>query len=97
LEGGDVGLKFQLKMIEFMDSMNQVLKRGKNERAHQDKVGQGKYAKYVFEVGKARKVKDFLLEMDNYYDVQKPEKTKNVSIAVPFLKDHVLQWWMSKK
>jgi hypothetical protein len=38
LEGGDVGLKFQLKMIEFMDSMNQVLKRGKNERAHQDKM-----------------------------------------------------------
>jgi len=32
LEGGDVGLKFQLKMLEFMNSVNQELKRGKEER-----------------------------------------------------------------
>jgi hypothetical protein len=38
LEGGDVGLKFQLKMLEFMDSVNQELKRGKDERARQDKM-----------------------------------------------------------
>ena len=33
LETGDVGLSFQLKMLEFMDSMRQEIKRGKEERA----------------------------------------------------------------
>jgi len=42
-------------------------------------------------------VKEFLLEMDNYYDVQKPDDEDKVSIAVTFLKDHALQWWTSKK
>ena len=32
LESGDVGLKFQLQMLEFMDSMNQERKCGKEER-----------------------------------------------------------------
>ena len=40
--------------------------------------------------GKARKVKEFLFEMDNYYDVQKPEEGDKVSIAITFLKDHAL-------
>ena len=48
-------------------------------------------------LGKARKVKEFLLEMNNYYDVQKPKEEGKVSIAVTFLKDHALQWWTSKK
>jgi hypothetical protein len=47
--------------------------------------------------GKARKVKDFLLEMDNYYDVRRPKEDDKVSIAVTFLKDYALQWWTSKK
>ena len=115
LEGGDVGLKFQLKMLEFMDSVNQELKRGKEERARQDKMiellmMQGarpssstkKLAKVNMPstfsgLGKARKVKEFLLEMDNYYDVQRPEEDDKVSIAVTFLKDHALQWWTCKK
>src|ERR1700738_1744885 len=115
LEGGDVGLKFQLKMLEFMDSVNQELKRGKEERARQDKMiellmMQGtrpssstkKLAKVNMPstfsgLGKARKVKEFLLEMDNYYDVQRPDEDDKVSIAVTFLKDHALQWWTSKK
>ena len=115
LETGDVGLSFQLKMLEFMDSMRQEIKRGKEERARQDKMiellmMQGarpssstkKLAKVNMPstfsgLGKARKVKEFLLEMDNYYDVQKPEEGDKVSIAVTFLKDHALQWWTSKK
>ena len=40
LETGDVGLSFQLKMLEFMDSMRQEIKRGKEERARQDKMSQ---------------------------------------------------------
>jgi hypothetical protein len=48
-------------------------------------------------LGKARKVKKFILEMDNYYDVQKPDNEDKVSIAVSFLKDHALHWWTSKK
>jgi hypothetical protein len=38
LEGGDVGLKFQLKMLEFMDSVNQELKRGKDKGVRQEKM-----------------------------------------------------------
>ena len=30
---GDVGLSFQLKMLEFVDSMRQEIKHGKEERA----------------------------------------------------------------
>ena len=35
--------------------------------------------------------------MDNFYDVQKPSDEDKVSIAVIFLKDHVLWWQTSKK
>ena len=37
LEGGNVGLEFQLKMVEFMDFVNQELKSGKEKRARKDK------------------------------------------------------------
>ena len=33
LEGSDVGLKFQLKMLEFMTFINQELKHSKKKRA----------------------------------------------------------------
>ena len=115
LETRDVELSFQFKMLEFMDSVRQKIKRGKEERARQDKkiellMMQGarpssstkKLAKVNMPstfsgLGKARKVKDFLLEMDNYYDGQKPKEGDKVSIAVTFLKDHALHWWTSKK
>jgi hypothetical protein len=37
LESGDVGLTFQLKMLEFMDSMNQELQVCKEVRADKSK------------------------------------------------------------
>jgi hypothetical protein len=37
LESGDVGLTFQLKMLEFMDSINQELLVGKEMRADKTK------------------------------------------------------------
>jgi hypothetical protein len=37
LESCDVGLTFQLKMLEFMDSMNQELQVGKEMRADKTK------------------------------------------------------------
>jgi hypothetical protein len=37
LESGDVGLTFQLKMLEFMDSMNQELQVGKEMKADKTK------------------------------------------------------------
>ena len=115
LKTRDVGLSFQLKMLEFMDSMRQEIKRGKEERASQDKMikllmllgtrpssSTKKLAKVnipstFFRLGRARKVKEFLLEMDNYYDVQKPKEEDKVSNAITFLKEHVLQWLTSKK
>jgi hypothetical protein len=45
-------------------------------------------------LGKERRVKKILLEMDNYYDAQKLDK---ISMVVTFLKDHALEWWTSKK
>ena len=101
-------------MLEFMDSLNQELKRMKEKKNRQERLiehllMQGsrpssstkKLAKVNMpstfsRLGKARKVKEFLLEMDNYYDIQKPDDEDKVSIAVTFLKDHVLQWWTSK-
>jgi c-di-AMP phosphodiesterase-like protein len=47
-------------------------------------------------LGKANKVKKLVLEMDNYYDVQRPERDTKVSKAVTFVIDHVLEWWTSK-
>jgi hypothetical protein len=35
-------------------------------------------------LGKANKVKEFVLEMDNYYDVQRPERDNKVSRVVTF-------------
>lgn len=37
LENDDVGLKFHLKMLEFMNSMNQNHKFGKDNKVRQDK------------------------------------------------------------
>ena len=105
---GDVGLSFQFKMLEFMDSMRQEIKCEKEEKAQQDKMikllmMQGarpssstkKLAKVnmpstFFGLGTARKVKEFLFEMDNYYDVQKSKEGDKVFIAITFLKDHAL-------
>ena len=47
LEGGDVGLKFQLKMLEFMDSMNQELKREKDKRAQKSKLSSSSRCKVL--------------------------------------------------
>jgi hypothetical protein len=38
LEGGDVGLKFKLKMLEFMDSVNQEFKCDKVKRVQKNKM-----------------------------------------------------------
>jgi hypothetical protein len=37
-----------------------------------------------------------VLEIDNYYDVQRPERDNKVFKAVAFVIDHVLEWWTSK-
>jgi c-di-AMP phosphodiesterase-like protein len=47
-------------------------------------------------LGKASKVKGFVLKIDNYYDVQRPERDNKVSKVVTFVIDHVLEWWTSK-
>jgi hypothetical protein len=45
----------------------------------------------LLELGKASKVKEFVLEMDNYYDVQRPERDNKVSKAVTFFIIHGLE------
>jgi len=47
--------------------------------------------------GHAITIKKYVLEIDNYYDVQRPKGHNKVSKAVSFLKDHALKWWTSKK
>jgi hypothetical protein len=47
-------------------------------------------------LGKASKGKTLVLEIDNYYDVQKPERDNKVSKAVTFFIVHGLEWWTSK-
>lgn len=46
---------------------------------------------------KVRNVKEFLLEVNNYYDLERPGKNEKVSIVMTFLKDHMLSWWISKR
>ena len=110
VEDGDVGLNFQLKMLEFMDFVNQKLKGGKKKRAQQDKriklfiiqdarlsSSIKQLAKVImpnifFGLDKARKMKEFFLEMNNYYDVQMLDKDDKVSIVVTLLNDHAFQW-----
>jgi hypothetical protein len=47
-------------------------------------------------LGKGSKVKNFVLEMDNYYDVQRPKRDNKVSKALTFVIEHLLEWWTSK-
>jgi hypothetical protein len=42
-------------------------------------------------LGKGSKVRKFVLEMDNYYDVQMLERNNKVSKAVTFLINHALE------
>jgi hypothetical protein len=115
LESCDVGMTFQLKMLEFVDSMNQELLVGKEVRADETKwlspalIMQGvrpsswtkklanvNMPSMLVELGKASKVKEFVLDMDNYYDVQRLERNNKVPKAVTLLIDHALKWWTSK-
>ena len=106
LESNDVGLKFQFKMLELMNSVYQELKHDKEKRARQDKMIKllmmectghfsltNKLAKVnmpntLSKFGNVRNIKKHLLEIDNYYDVQRPEQDNKVSIGVTTLKDY---------
>jgi len=44
-------------------------------------------------IGKAHKVKDFLVELELYFEIQRAPEGDTITIAVTFLKDHVLLWW----
>jgi hypothetical protein len=55
---------------------------------------------------KSNNVKEFVLEMDNYYDVQRPKRDKKVSKALYFLYNmclsdglakvhNSLRWWQT--
>ena len=44
-------------------------------------------------VGKAHKVKDFLVELELYFEAQRALEEDKITIAVTFLKDHALLWW----
>ena len=43
--------------------------------------------------GLAKNGKIIFWEIDNYYDFQRLENDNKVSVAVTFLKNHMLQWW----
>jgi hypothetical protein len=45
----------------------------------------------LFGVGKASKIKEFVLEMDNYYDIQKLKRNNKVPKPVTFLTDHAFE------
>jgi hypothetical protein len=86
LEGGDVGLKFQLKMLEFMNSVNQELKRGKDERARQDKM----IELVMMQGARPSSLTKKLAKVNMPSTFSGLGKARKV-------KDHALQWWTSKK
>jgi hypothetical protein len=61
------------------------------------KLAKVKLPNTIYGLCTTMKVKEFLLEVDNYYDVQKLDKEDKISIDLTFLKDHALQWLTSKK
>jgi hypothetical protein len=79
----------QDKMIEL------VMMQGARPSSTTKKLAMVDMPMTFFGFGKSKKVEEVLLEIDNYYDVQKPKEDNKVSIAVTFWKDHVLQWWGS--
>jgi hypothetical protein len=74
----------QDKLIE-----HSMMQRSKSSSSMKDLAKVNKISTF-FGLGKARKVKEFHLEMANYYAVQKPDEENKVSIVVTFLKDHAL-------
>jgi hypothetical protein len=61
------------------------------------KLGKVNMPSILWGLGKASKVEEIVLEMDNYYNVQRPERNNKVSKAVTLVIDHVFEWWTSKK
>jgi hypothetical protein len=47
-------------------------------------LAKGNLPSILLGLGEASKVKEFVLEMDNYHDVQRPERDNKVSKAVTF-------------
>ena len=106
---GDVGLKFEFKMLEFVDFVNLEFKHDKDKRAQQDKMIElfmmqnaisssptNRLAKVnmpssFMGLGKAKKIKNILLKIDNYYYIKRPKEDDKIFIVMTFLKDHALQ------
>ena len=44
-------------------------------------------------LGKANKVKDFIVELELYFEAQRAREEDKITIAVTFLKEHALLWW----
>ena len=84
LESGDVGLKFQLKILEFMDSsvasmrganktkmVELLMMQGARPSSLRKKLAKANMASIFAGLGKAKKANKFVLEMD----VQRPRWT----------------------
>jgi hypothetical protein len=48
-------------------------------------------------MGKAHKIKDFLVELELYFQAQRAHEGDKITIAVTFLKEHALTWWTQYK
>ena len=68
-----------------MDFVNQAFKHDKEQKAPQDKM-----IKLIMMQGARPSSSTFFKENDNYYDVQMLKEDDKVSIAITFLKDHML-------
>ena len=44
-------------------------------------------------LGKANKVKDFIVELELNFEAQRARDDDKINIAVTFLKEHALLWW----
>ncbi|KAL2643126.1 hypothetical protein R1flu_010713 [Riccia fluitans] len=91
--------EFFAQMMATMKAMQDALEK-KDERIA-DLESQGGFKRMCkpkqptpfIGTGKAVKVKDFLDELDMYFDMQLAQEEEKVKVAATFLKDHALKWW----
>ncbi|KAL2635309.1 hypothetical protein R1flu_006788 [Riccia fluitans] len=84
------------KMLATMQAMQEELaavRASRIEEASTKRLCKPKQPTPFTGTGKGPKVKDFLIELDMYFDAQRANEEDKVITAVTFFKESALTWW----
>lgn len=91
-KGRDLMFEELVKTLQVMQGEIKELKeKGTSSSSH--KLCKTNMPSSFTGVGKAHKVKDFLVELELYFEAQRALEGDKITIAVTFLKEHALLWW----